>query len=178
MFEKKDFYFVRHGQTDYNLLTEVTEDYPGDMPLNQTGRKQAEAIKPLIQTLPFDGICASPLLRAQETKSIITQGLLAPHHEIGDLKECTLEIWNEMTLLSLGDPAPSNGPAKSFFDQVERGLRLSLQRSKTPLVVAHGGVHWALCYLLSISEHEWEIDNCGVVQFSFSKLTRWTARRL
>jgi len=39
MITKKEFYFVRHGQTDYNLKT-VKVDHPSHVSLNETGRRQ------------------------------------------------------------------------------------------------------------------------------------------
>lgn len=66
---KTKFYFVRHGETDRNALGKL----PGgeDSPLNETGRKQAtETGKNITQTIHV--AYSSPLLRAKQTKDIIT----------------------------------------------------------------------------------------------------------
>lgn len=67
-------YFVRHGETDWNL----EQRYQGrqDIPLNATGRSQAkrngqvlaEVLGPAAASLDF---VASPLLRARETMEIV-----------------------------------------------------------------------------------------------------------
>ena len=48
----------------------------------------------------------------------------------------------------------------------------------TPLIVAHGGVHWAACCIMDIDQHDWIIDNCIVTHFSLKENGRWMARKL
>lgn len=62
-------YLTRHGQTDHNL----NRIFQGasDIPLNETGRKQAETLRELLITIPFTRAYLSPLDRARETASII-----------------------------------------------------------------------------------------------------------
>ena len=72
MITKKEFYFVRHGQTDHNVMEGKDKgDHPADIPLNAVGRNQALLIEPTIALLPVQTICASPLKRVQETKERI-----------------------------------------------------------------------------------------------------------
>src|SRR3989338_1461541 len=107
MILKKEFYFVRHGQTDHNLLEgEEKGDHPADIPLNQTGRGQAATIEPMIALLPIQTICVSPMKRAQETKEIITARVEAPHYEVEGLGECSGKIWQEMGRLGMFSPPP------------------------------------------------------------------------
>lgn len=57
MILKKEFYFVRHGQTDYNIAKHKKDlDHPIDIPLNDTGRTQAKLIEPLVAVLPIQTI--------------------------------------------------------------------------------------------------------------------------
>jgi len=177
MILKKEFYFIRHGQTDHNLLERTKRgDHPPHIPLNQTGISQAKAAEPLIARLPIRTICASPMKRAQQTKEIVTARLKAPHHEIADLGECCAEIWNEMRELGMYSEVPSEGIARVFMDQVRKGMNEALAKPGPSLIVAHGGVHWALCCLLGIQGHEWAVDNCEVIHFVFEG--RWTAKKL
>lgn len=68
----KEFYFVRHGQTDHNIHDGKHKDgHPEDIPLNKTGGNQALAIKLLIALLPVQTVCCSLMKRAQKTKKII-----------------------------------------------------------------------------------------------------------
>ena len=172
----KEFYFIRHGQTDHNLKAGKKEEQSPDIPLNDNGRGQARSIEPLIASLPVKRVCCSPFRRAQETKEIITQRLLVPHHEIKDLGECTTQIWDEMMAFGKGDISEAQEPIRSFFERVQRGLNEALHQEGPVLVVAHGGIHWALCLLLNPTEHDWIIDNCVPVHFTFNG--QWQAKKL
>ena len=56
----KEFYFVRHDQTDHNISKDQYKgDHVSTIPLNETGRKQALAIQPIIATLPFHAVYSS-----------------------------------------------------------------------------------------------------------------------
>lgn len=176
---KKEFYFVRHGQTDHNLIEGNDKgDHHGHIPLNATGREQAKAIEPIIATLPIRTVCASPMKRAQETKEIITARLKAPHHELEHLGECTASVWQEMRRLGMHSPLPQEGIARQFIDRVQLGIHTALALPGPTLIVAHGGVHWAACCLLGIKDHEWAIDNCTIVHFSMLTHGKWSAKKL
>ncbi len=179
MILKREFYFVRHGQTDHNILEKKDKgDHPGDIPLNQTGRSQAESIEPIVALLPVVTICASPMKRAQETKEIIAARLQAPHHEIHDLSECSANIWKEMSCLGMYSPLPSEGEAHLFIQRVRNGINHALSMPCPSLIVAHGGIHWAACCLMNIKDHEWSLENCGIVHFSIDDAGKWTAKKL
>ena len=58
MIPKREFYFVRHGQTDYNASPlNLVIDHPSDLPINATGRLQAQNIEPIVAELPVKTIC-------------------------------------------------------------------------------------------------------------------------
>jgi broad specificity phosphatase PhoE len=61
---EKPFYFVRHGETDWNKQ----RIYQGssDVPLNDTGIGQARSIAALLKKESIAHIVASPLLRGQK----------------------------------------------------------------------------------------------------------------
>lgn len=63
------FYFIRHGETDYNL----DQLWMGrkDLPLNQKGVRQSEAAAKTIARLPIQLVMTSPLLRARQTAELI-----------------------------------------------------------------------------------------------------------
>lgn len=177
MIFKQDFYFIRHGQTDHNLLPrEVRGDHPPETPLNHTGVGQAKAVEPIIANLPIRTICASPMTRAQQTKEIISARLSAPHHEIEELGECCSETWQEMRALGMYAKIPSQGKAALFVEKVRKGVNEALAKPGPTLIVAHGGVHWALCCLMGIQEHDWATDNCVPIHFVFKG--RWIAKKL
>jgi uncharacterized phosphatase len=174
----KEFYFIRHGQTDHNISIHLKEDH-GDISLNETGRKQAKNIEPIVFSLPIQTVCSSPLKRAQETKEIISSRLQqVAHHQMGDFGECSSHVWREMGRHGMYSSVPKEGIVRSFIDRVHNGLKTALSLNSPILIVAHGGVHWALCSLLGIKEHSWNLENCGLVHFTFAKEGRWVARKL
>lgn len=68
--------FVRHGQTDENL----TKKYFGQTmcPLNETGRKQAAALKPKLEGVGSYLAFSSPLQRCLDTAEILLEGSQKP----------------------------------------------------------------------------------------------------
>jgi len=179
MIPKKEFYFIRHGQTDYNLSKRPKkEDCPNDIPLNATGIEQAQFVAPIIASLPIKTVCSSPLRRAQETKEIITESLMVDHHAIDDLGECNLQIWNEMMQFRKYCTLPTDGHARVFIDRVCRGITKALSLPGPHLIVAHGGVHWALCCLMGIAEYQWLTDNCVPIHFSINEEGNWVGKKM
>jgi probable phosphoglycerate mutase len=179
MIPKKEFYFVRHGQTDHNLSDGSNKtDHPPEIPLNQTGKEQAITIEPIIALLPVKTVCASGIRRVQETKDIIVNRIQAPHYEIHDLGECSTAIWREMTKLGMYSSPPTEGPAYRFMERVRKGLMQALSFPGPCLIVAHGGVHWATCCIMNIQNHEWTLENCGIVHFSLDASQNWIAKKL
>jgi uncharacterized phosphatase len=179
MILKKEFYFIRHGQTDHNLLEGKDKgDHHAEIPLNATGRNQAKSAEPIISSLPVQTICASPMKRAQETKEIVTAKLQVPHHVIDALGECTSKVWHAMSGLGMYASPPSEGEVRDFMDRVREGINQALQLPGPPLIVAHGGVHWAACSLMGIRDHEWSIGNCSVVHFTIGNHGRWSAKKM
>ncbi len=65
-------YFLRHGETDYNL--EMKMQGWIDIPLNDTGVRQAEDAGKRIRKkgIGFDMVFSSPLVRALRTAEIVT----------------------------------------------------------------------------------------------------------
>ncbi|MFI5061026.1 MAG: histidine phosphatase family protein [Actinomycetales bacterium] len=138
---------VRHGQTDWNLAKRIQGS--SDIPLNRTGREQAEATGVALAGGTFDAIYASPLSRATETASIIAEhtGLPEPlalaavaERSYGEAEGLTgaeiLARWPE------GTPVPGR---ESRDAVVERALPALLELGarhpdESIIVVSHGGV--------------------------------------
>ncbi len=176
MITQKEFYFIRHGQTDGNAAA-VKQDH-GDISLNSMGREQARMIEPIVASLPVKTICYSPLKRAKETREIACSSLIATHAEVTNLSECNTQIWQEMTTLGKQAKSTLNEPVYSFMQRVLKGINEALACHGPVLIVAHGGVHWAACCLMEIDHHDWMIDNYIVTHFSIKEDGRWTARKL
>lgn len=72
-------YFIRHGETDWNKQRKLQGR--SDIPLNDYGRNLAKITAAALQSVPFDLVYSSPLLRARETADILTLGRNLPVHE-------------------------------------------------------------------------------------------------
>ncbi|AYX88851.1 histidine phosphatase family protein [Staphylococcus cohnii] len=72
--------FIRHGETDWNIAGKLQGRT--DIPLNESGIKQAQACGISLLQNEWDLIITSPLLRAKETGQIIQQKLNIPLHEM------------------------------------------------------------------------------------------------
>jgi broad specificity phosphatase PhoE len=167
-------YFVRHGETDWNLA----QRYQGrrDIPLNATGRAQAkrngqalaEMLGPAGASLDF---VASPLLRARETMEIVRgeMSLAADGYRIDDrLAEIHYGHWEGQlwTELPRTDPEgyaarqadpwswqPKGGESyRMLSDRVGQWLA---EVRRDAVVASHGGVSKVLRGLvLQLGGHE------------------------
>jgi len=174
--KRKPFYFVRHGETAINASpTKRRVDY--DLPLNQRGRQQAANLRQLISTLSLNSVSFSPILRAKETKEIIMQGHSLIEQELSDLRECKAVEWEEMTAQEMGYGFTVSDPLKAYFSRIVTGINTALTIEGEPLIVAHGGIHYGLCYLLMIDEHPWNIGNCELIYFTPTGTNEWKAKR-
>lgn len=179
MLQGKEFYFVRHGQTDHNICPSKDKgDHTADIPLNITGRRQAEAIEPLIASLPLQAVAFSPMKRAAETKELITSRLCLPQIEIPSLRGTTASIWNEMRALTADVSVPETSAVFPFMEKVRKGMEQVFALPAPALLVAHGEIHFVVCLLMQIQEHSWYIDNCGIVRFFVKEDGRWGAQKL
>lgn len=148
MLTRAPFYFLRHGETEWNRLHLMQGQT--DTPLNPTGVMQAEAAARFIAKRKITAIASSPLRRARVTAELISARINVPLVVIKDLAECNFGVYE-------GHPAgpwrdgwfagtPVQG-AETFDDFIERsakGLNAALAYGGRPLVIGHGGTFWAI----------------------------------
>lgn len=144
---------IRHGQTNWNL--EQRFQGQSDIPLNETGRKQAQALAERLTTEQFDAVYSSDLQRATETASIIRRSGFQPDTR---LREVHFGDWEGLTYneIKAKHPEPlaaweadifKNAPPKG---ETLEGLAIRVQSmldelhekhdDQNILIVAHGGV--------------------------------------
>ncbi len=63
---KRDFYIIRHGETEYNKLG-IVQGSGVDMPLNDLGKSQAQKFYNRYKEIQFDKIYTSALIRTQQS---------------------------------------------------------------------------------------------------------------
>lgn len=83
--QKSIFYFVHHGQTDWNLEGKIQGHT--DIPLNEIGRAQVHELKKELEKIEFTHCYSSDLRRASETVHIIMKGLQVEIHLDQRLRE-------------------------------------------------------------------------------------------
>ena len=172
----KNFYFLRHGQTDWNARGIFMGSQ--DIALNQTGILQARRIEPFIaECHDISSVVSSPLVRAVQTSAIVNQRQQKPtcydplwqEANLGEYEgtPCTLSLLDMWLEGFLEDAAES---AASFRTRISIGFDILMQRGGCPLIVSHGMVFRVLCDILGIVSRAL-IGNCTLCYFS--KIPNW-----
>lgn len=174
-------YFIRHGQTDYNLRIAAGEiAREDDSPLNQTGVRQSEEVAQIMKDKKVDFILASPYVRALHTAKIINQYHGLPILKDLDLRErdgggVAADIWHDS--FDFDKNIEFDGESVTeFFERIYALLgRIKKNfRDKEIVIVSHGGVHHGFyAYFNNLSWHgNLRIDeppNCSIRQYSFDQ---------
>jgi probable phosphoglycerate mutase len=179
----RSFYFLRHGETDWNKNGRIQGHT--DIPLNASGRSQAEQAAGLLARLPLDRIVASSLSRAYETASIVNAALQKPLTVEEGIRERHYGAFEGISVAEMdrlkaemmgqghapeenGYPCPPKGePYAAFRERVIAAFERHLLQhaGQNILFVAHGGVYRVLRRCLFA-----EVDHSGNVQpFHFDK---------
>lgn len=163
----KPFYFLRHGQTDWNLQGRIQGHT--DIPLNATGLQQAFTAAQKLTGHPITHIVSSPLIRALKTAAITAESVRLPVHVDSRLMERTFgsiegrlraEVQQENGLaphISLTHALPAD--AEQWPQTVERARTsvenwLTLMPQETLLFVGHGAFFRALSEAFTGQHHE------------------------
>ena len=143
------FYFLRHGETDVNRQGLVAGRQ--DVPMNETGRRQALAAAERLAGRGIDAIYSSPLARARATADCIAASLDLPVIEIAELAE---RGWGELEgkarSLRRAGVTPAGGETpEAYVERTLAGLA-KIPATGLPLIVAHSGTFRVLCGELRI----------------------------
>jgi len=148
MLTPRRFYFLRHGETDWNR--EHLAQGQTDIGLNDTGRTQAAAAAVLLRGRGLTCIVASPLRRARETAAIVAAVLALPVAVLDALKEAS---WGTREGTFPGEwfrewkrgVTPEGAePYERYLDRALGAVNAALEHDEPILVVAHGGIYWAI----------------------------------
>lgn len=143
----KPFYFIRHGQTDWNK--EHIMQGQTDIPLNEQGIMEANNAAELLKDISFASIAVSPLSRALKTAEIIAEKISVPITIIENLKEGSWGIWegkpkDDGTWIRLWKEGHSVEGAEEyvlFRKRVLAGVNQALELPGPVLIVAHAGMY-------------------------------------
>lgn len=145
------FYFLRHGETDYNRR-HIVQGW-ADIPLNFTGEQQAKVAAQALKDAGVTSIVSSSAQRARRTAEIVSAAVGVPIHRLDErLREKCFGEYEHSA-----DPTPSvwtrqDRGAESYADFATRtvtGMNAALGEG-LPLIVAHGGVRRVLLWGLGL----------------------------
>ncbi len=157
---------MRHGQTEANL-SNLAAGAGWDVELNEAGISQARELaesEALRACIGVKTICVSPMSRALQTAEPLNQVLKAETVTVEDLREWHLgewekRSWSELPDLFLPGSNPPGGEAQMEFGmRVKNGLEQALSKPGPVLIVAHGGVWYAITKILQLEPGH--IGNC------------------
>lgn len=140
-----EFYFLRHGQTDWNLEGRTQGQL--DSQLDATGRAQAVRAADILANQPIARIIASPLSRARHTaEAVAARHRLEIQFDDG-LKECHLGEhqghlhgpWLAQYWTGEYDP-PGGETFAEFAERVWAAMARASALGPQTLIVAHGGL--------------------------------------
>ncbi|MDD9911589.1 MAG: histidine phosphatase family protein [Alphaproteobacteria bacterium] len=158
----RSFYFIRHGQTDWNVAARLQGHT--DVPLNKTGEQQAEDAAPLLKNIPLDIAVTSDLCRAELTaqKSLIDHNI--PLHKHTGLRERGFGDWEGQLSAEAKRSAGLNPQARL------------LDHTGEIIFVAHGYVFVALTLVLIQKDHMCE----NAIPYHFKKISpnNWEITKL
>ena len=155
-FPLKPFYFIRHGETEWNKRQIIMGSQ--DIPLNEHGIKQSHDASRSLENENFDVIVSSTRIRAQQTAEIIANKTNKPILFEEGLTEI---VWGEAEgtafdpTKSIFDDAHKPRGAESFSafqGRVVGTISSVLAMNKLPLIVSHGGVFKALGHYLGYKD--------------------------
>ena len=162
------FYFMRHGETDWNRRR-IMQGHT-DIALNAHGIAQAEEVAPAVAKLPIASICCSTLSRARRTAEIVNTRKL-PLVVIDDLKECGFGIYEGQDAGGAwredwrnGASIPQGESLDVYTARLARGLNAALANTGPVLIVGHGGSVAPLERMAKIATGL-KIANCALYRF-------------
>lgn len=149
-------YFVRHGSTNWNdnVNSEGKKDPKcqgrADIPLNENGIKEAQAVAESLKTINFDKVFCSPLTRTKQTCEIICKDKskiqIEPRLIERDFGEFEGLTRHEFDFFDFCDffSTTKYKKAESLSDVRDRVFpfieELKQYKNQNILVVSHGGV--------------------------------------
>ena len=172
-------YFMRHGQTNYNVQSLCNDDPKIDVHLTHTGIEQAEIVANKLKDKNIQRIIVSELPRTRQTADIINQYHNAPieqRPEINDIRtgfDSKAVIEYQRTIAH--DPLHTKiNDGESLMDHRERVLKflewLRLQPETSILVVAHEEtmrVFYGYFHKMIMEDIiKLSFDNCSYIEFN------------
>ncbi|GEO25801.1 phosphoglycerate mutase [Alicyclobacillus acidoterrestris] len=159
-----DIWLIRHGETDWNVSGRV-QGWT-DIPLNQTGRAQAQKLASYLEGIPFRQIYASDLSRALNTARAIAEKTGTPISTTRRLREQYFGQAEGLLREEKERRFPNGIPGAETPQDVEERIRqflTDLVATPVPgrvILATHGGVVRAALRWLGLQNEP--IDNTSI----------------
>ena len=172
---------ARHGETDWNREHRIQGNT--DVPLNDAGRAQAEALAGELAGEPLDAVYSSDLARARDTARVVAARHGLQVVELRELRERDFGTWEGLTDVEILERFPEArerpwGDAETREEMAERVLGAvhgiaARHAGGRVLVVSHGGPIRALLRHCDPDDDR-RVVNCHVARFTAEpgRLTR------
>ena len=168
---------LRHGQTDWNI--DLRLQGSSDIPLNQTGIRQAELAAKYLDAADWDLVLSSPLSRAHDTAKTVAAELGLNLVVVPELIERSFGVAEGMshsewrTLYESHAEIPGIESLEALQTRSEALLRLLATEydGQRVLAVSHGALIRKLMKIISSGEYPLDGDRLGNVslnRFTFS----------
>jgi probable phosphoglycerate mutase len=157
-------YFVRHGQSEANIIREIS-NRGWRHGLTEKGRAQAAALGETLRDANVKFIYTSPLKRAVETAQILNSCLRVPYAHTDALREFDCGkaeghseewawdlhhwVWEEWHTHNHPDSRIDGGESLTdllnrFVPIVDRLVAWKKDTSESFVLIGHGGLYWAV----------------------------------
>ena len=186
-------FFIRHGQTDWNLEGRIQGSY--DSELNNTGIMQAEELgrKSIESNYKFCRIYSSNQKRAVKTAEILSEATNVEYTLIKGLEEINLGEWEGLTWSEVQEKFPKeydewynnrryakSPKGESYQELLDRVLpiidRIINENSDDVAIVSHGAVMMCLqCYLTNTPFNEmrkFKLGNTTITEIDSELFTK------
>jgi probable phosphoglycerate mutase len=192
----QELVLVRHGSVV--SPTPVVEGAPlgrqNDPPLDERGRRQAEAVAARLEEEPIAAVFVTPLKRTVETAEPLLARNGFEARVMDDLREVELGDWEHGELsrrAAVGDPEfrrvmreqrweviPNAEPAVAFAERVRRGMEDAASASgsdSVAIVYTHSAVIAEACRLITGSDPFafLTVSNCSLTRLVRMPTGRW-----
>jgi len=157
------FYFIRHGETDWNKKQLCQGK--NDIPLNDNGIQSAYEAAKNFENISLDLIITSPLLRAKQTAEIISNKVQVDFKVVSEFAERDfgeLQGGSNLPMYEFEEQEIMGNISNKFMAmnierledvqaRITKGLKDILNPNSRVLIVSHGRLFLILCQMLSIN---------------------------
>ena len=169
----RNFYFLLHGQTDWDFDGHIIGSY--DIPLSDIGIRRAQKNAHFLLHYDIETICTSPMLRTRHTANIITEKLEALTMHMPEFNDANfgerqgkfnidgfefMPLWLQDKLSLIGSEN-----IEGFLDRTHKGLLATLALPSQTLVVGHFSTYHAICHHLGMKAYP-NITHSQLIYFS------------